>query len=137
MLFHSKKSRFWSKPREGKGKFAATPNLAPVARRVAACGPLCGLAGRRWGTDAFQPIWARVGELFGAPKEKQEKGVGSCPPHPGHFCPQCGQFQGFCHRGREMAFLVGSGVENRKSPAVTGKTTGSQQEFKEENTDDK
>ena len=69
--FRSGKSRFWSKPGEGKGKFAATPNLAPVARRVAACGPLCGLAGRRWGTDTFQPIWARVGELFGAPKAKQ------------------------------------------------------------------
>lgn len=68
MLFHSKKSLFWSKPREGKGKFAATPNLAPVARRVAACGPLCGLAGRRYGTDTTRPIWERVGELFGTPK---------------------------------------------------------------------
>ena len=66
--FAPEKSRFWSKPREGKGKFTATPRLAPVARGVAACGPLCGLAGRRWGTDTFQPIWARVGELFGAPK---------------------------------------------------------------------
>lgn len=69
--FAPEKSRFWSKPREGKGKFTATPRLAPVARGVAACGPLCGLAGRRWGTDTFQPIWARVGELFGAPKAKQ------------------------------------------------------------------
>jgi len=71
MLFRSGKSRFWSKPREGKGKFAATPNLAPVAHRVAACGPLCGLVERRRGTDTTQPIWARVGELFGAPKAKQ------------------------------------------------------------------
>lgn len=71
MLFRSGKSRFWSKPRGGKGEFAATPNLAPVARRVAACGPLCDLVGRRWGTGTTQPIWARVGELFGAPKAKQ------------------------------------------------------------------
>lgn len=74
MLFRSGKSRFWSKPRGGKGEFAATPRLAPVACRVAACGPLCGLVGRRWGTDTTQPIWVRVGELFGAPKAKQERG---------------------------------------------------------------
>ena len=78
--FAPEKSRFWSKPREGKGKFTATPRLAPVARGVAACGPMCGLAGRRWGTDTTQPIWARVGELFGAPKAKQEKGAASWTP---------------------------------------------------------
>ena len=77
MLFCSGKSRFGRKPREGKEEFTVPPHLAPVARRVAACGPLCGLAGRRWGTDTFQPIWARVGELFGAPKAKQEKGIGA------------------------------------------------------------
>lgn len=137
MLFHSKKSRFWSKPRGGKGKFAATPRLAPVARRVAACGPLCDLAGRRWGTGTTQPIWVRVGELFGAPKAKQEKGVGSCPPHPSHFCPQCGQFHGGYHRGREMAFSAGGGVENRNNPTITGKAAGSRQKFKEESRDDK
>lgn len=93
MLFRSGKSRFWSKPREGKEEFAATPNLAPVARRVAACGPLCDLVGRRWGTGTTQPIWARVGELFGAPKAKQEKGAASWTPRPGHFCPQCGQLR--------------------------------------------
>lgn len=79
MLFCSGKSRFGSKPREGKGKFAATPRLTPVARRVAACGPLCGLAGRRWGTDTTQLIWERVGELFGAPKAKPEKGIDAFP----------------------------------------------------------
>ena len=127
MLFRSGKSRFWSKPREGKGKFAATPNLAPVAHRVAACGPLCGLVERRRGTDTTQLIWARVGELFGAPKAKQEKGVGLCPPHPGHFCPQCGQFHRVSHRGRKVAFSVGGGVENRNDPAITGKAAGSWQ----------
>ena len=79
MLFRSGKSRFWSKPKEEKGKFTATPRLAPVARGVAACEPLCGLVGRRWGTDTTRPIWERVGELFGAPKAKQEKGIDAFP----------------------------------------------------------
>ena len=95
MPFRSGKSRFWSKPREGKGKFAATPRLTPVARRVAACGPPCGLVRRRWGTDTPRPIWARVGELFGAPKAKQEKEPGTRLPRLSHFCPQCGQFPAF------------------------------------------
>lgn len=131
--FRSGKSRFWSKLKEGKEEFTVPPRLAPVACRVAACGPMCGLAGRRWGTDTTQPIWARVGELFGAPKAKQEKGVGLCPPHPGHFCPQCGQFHRVSHRGRKVAFSVGGGDGNRKSLVVTRKTAGSRQNFKEEN----
>ena len=93
MLFRSGKSRFWSKPKEGKEEFTVPPRLAPVAHRVAAYGPLCGLVGRRWGTDTPQPIWTRVGELFGAPKAKQEKGAASWTPRPGHFCPQCGQLR--------------------------------------------
>ena len=135
--FHRENLRFWGKTNGRKGNFPATPHLAPVARRVAACGPLCGLVRRRWGTDTTQSIWERVGELFGAPKAKQEKGVGSCPAHPGHFCPQCGQFHRVSHRGRKTVFPTGGGVENRKSPAVTGKTAGSQQNFKEENENDK
>lgn len=43
--------------------------------------------------DTTQPIWMRVGELFGAPKAKQEKGAASWTPRPGHFCPQCGQLR--------------------------------------------
>ena len=77
MLFCSGKSRFGSKPREGKEEFTVPLHLTPVARRVAACGPMCGLAGLRWGTDTTQPIWARVGELFGAPKAGQEKSIGA------------------------------------------------------------
>ena len=135
--FRSGKSRFWSKPRGGKGKFAATPRLTPVARRVAACGPLCGLAGRRWGTDTSQPIWARVGELFGAPKAKQEKGAASWTPPPRSLLPAVQAVAPFHHRRRRRFFSVGSGVENRKNPAVTGKAAGSRQKFKEESQDDK
>ena len=69
--FAPEKSRFWSKPKEGKEEFTVPPRLAPVAHRVAACGPLCGLVRRRWGTDTSQPIWERVGELFGAPKAEE------------------------------------------------------------------
>ena len=104
--------------------------LPPVGRCVAS-------QGGREGTDTTRPILERVGELFGAPKKQQEKGVGSCPPHPGHFCPQCGQFHGVYHRGREMAFSVGGGVGNRKNPAVAEQLAGSQRNFKEENESDK
>ena len=131
--FRSRKSRFWSKPGEGKGKFAATPNLAPVARRVAACGPLCGLAGRRWGTDTPRPIWAHVGELFGAPKAKQEKGAASWTPPPRSLLPTVRAVAPFHQRRRRRGFSAGGGVENRNDPAITGKAAGSRQNFKEEN----
>ncbi len=137
MLFCSGKSRFWSKPGEGKGKFAATPNLAPVAHRVAACGPLCGLVERRRGTDTTQPIWARVGELFGAPKAKQEKGAASWTPPPRSLLPAVWAVAPFRHRRRRRGFSAGSGVENRNDPAITGKAAGSRQKFKEESRDDK
>ena len=83
--------------------------------------------------DTTQPIWMRVGELFGAPKAKQEKGRRRGHPRPGHFCPQCGQFHRVSHRGRKVAFSVGGGDGNRKSLVVTRKTAGSRQNFKEEN----
>ena len=137
MLFRSGKSRFWSKPRGGKGEFAASPCLAPVARRVAACGPLCGLVGRRWGTDTLQPIWARVGELFGAPKAKQEKGAASWTPPPRSLLPTVRAVAPFHHRRRRTEFSADGGVESGKNPAVTGKTAGSRQKFKEESQDDK
>ena len=137
MPFRSGKSRFWSKPGEGKGEFAATPNLTPVAHRVAACGPLCGLVRRRWGTDTTQPIWARVGEFFGAPKAKQEKGAASWTPPPRSLLPAVRAVAPFHHRRRRRGFSAGGGVENRKNPAVTGKAAGSRQKFKEESQDDK
>ena len=122
--FAPEKSRFWSKPREGKGKFTATPNLAPVARRVAACGPLCGLAGRRWGTDTIQPIWARVGELFGAPKAKQEKGRRRGHPRPGHFCPQCGQLRRSTSGVVEGDFRRAAGSRTEMIPQLREKLRG-------------
>ena len=137
MLFRSGKSRFWSKPRGGKGEFAATPRLAPVARRVAACGPPCGFVGRRWGADTIQPIRARVGERFGAPKAKQEKGAASWTPPPRSLLPTVRAVAPFHHRRRRRGFSAGGGVENRKNPAVTGKAAGSWQKFKEESQDDK
>ena len=125
MLFRSGKSRFWSKPRGGKGEFAATPNLAPVARRVAACGPLCDLVGRRWGTGTTQPIWARVGELFGAPKAKQEKEPGTMPPPALPLLPAVRAVAPFHQRRRRRGFSAGGGVENRNDPAIKGKAAGS------------
>ena len=135
--FRSGKSRFGSKPREGKGEFAVPLRLAPVARRVAACGPMCGLAGRRWGTDTTQPIWARAGELFGAPKAKQEKGAASWTPPPRSLLPAVRAVVPFHYRRRRRGFSAGGGVESGKNPAVTGKTAGSWQKFREESQDDK
>jgi len=124
MLFCSGKSRFGSKPREGKEEFTVPPHLAPVARRVAACGPLCGLAGRRWGTDTFQPIWARVGELFGAPKAKQEKGRRRGHPRPGHFCPQCGQLRRSTSGVVEGDFRRAAGSRTEMIPQLREKLRG-------------
>ena len=59
MLFRSGKSRFWSKPREGKEEFTVPPRLAPVARRVAACEPLCDLTGAKAGEDSTPGAFER------------------------------------------------------------------------------
>lgn len=93
--FRSGKSRFWSKPREGKGKFAATPNLAPVARRVAACGPLCDLAGRRWGTG-YHPahLGACRGAFRCAESEAGERGGVVDAPAPVTSAHSAGSFTG-------------------------------------------
>ena len=151
--FAPEKSRFWSKPREGKGKFTATPRLAPVARGVAACGPLCGLAGRRWGTDTTRPIWARVGELFGAPKAEELHSEilyigfwtdkGNADSATLELLSKLRDKKvflfgtAFHQRRRRREFSAGGGVENRNDPAVTGKAAGSRQKFKEESRDDK
>ena len=137
MPFCSGKSRFGSKPGEGKVTFTVPLRLAPVAHRVAACGPLCGLVERRRGTDTPRPIWARVGELFGAPKAKQEKGAASWTPPPRSLLPAVRAVAPFHYRRRRRGFSAGGGVENRKNPAVTGKAAGLWQKFKEESRDDK
>lgn len=122
--FHRENLRFWGKTNGRKGNFPATPHLAPVARRVAACGPLCGLVRRRWGTDTTQSIWERVGELFGAPKAKQEKGVGSCPARPGHFCPQCGQLRRSTSGVVEGNFRRAVGSKTEMIPQLREKLRG-------------
>ena len=127
--FAPEKSRFWSKPREGKGKFTATPRLAPVARGVAACGPLCGLAGRRWGTDTLQPIWARVGELFGAPKAKQEKGAASWTPPPRSLLPTVRAVSQGQPQGSESGFFGGRWGRTQKKPRSYEKNCGAAAKF--------
>ena len=122
--FRRNKLRFQSKTAGGKERFPAPPHLASIFRRVAACGPVCGLAGRRRGTDTTRPIWERVETLFGAPKAKQDKGVGSCPPHPGHFCPRCGQFHGDATGVVRWLFRWAVGSETEKAPQLRGKLRG-------------
>lgn len=115
---------------------------SPAAPR-ARCPPCCRLwaavwpCGRRWGTDTPQPIWTRVGELFGAPKAKQEKGAASWTPPPRSLLPAVRAVAPFRHRRRRREFSEGGGVENRNDPAVARKAAGSWQKFKEESRDDK
>ena len=74
---------------------------------------------------------AVLGKLPVRRNRSRRKGRGRARPHPGHFCPQCGQFHGVCHRGRRTVLSAGGGVENRKSSAIAGKLAGSQLNFKE------
>lgn len=104
--------------------------LPPVGRCVAS-----------WGGGGVrippQPIWARVGELFSAPKAKQEKGAASWTPPPRSLLPAVRAVAPFHQRRRRRGFSEGGGVENRNDPAVARKAAGSWQKFKEESRDDK
>ena len=136
--FCPKMSRFRHKVREKKMNFPATPHLAPVARRVAACGPICGLQGGKWGTGIPPgPFGSVLGRFSACREQSRRKGWGRARPHPGHFCPQCGQLSEGYHRGHSTALSVVGGVKNRKSPAVAGKIAGSQLHFREETANDK
>jgi hypothetical protein len=92
--------------------------LPPVGRCVAS-----------WGGGGVrippQPIWARGGELFGAPKAKQEKGAASWTPPPRSLLPTVRAVAPFHQRRRRRGFSAGGGVENRNDPAITGKAAGS------------
>lgn len=131
--FAPEKSRFWSKPREGKGKFTATPRLAPVAAVLPPVGR-CVASQGEGGVRIPSSLFGRVlGSFSVRRKRSRRKGRRRGHPRPGHFCPQCGQFHRVSHRGRKVAFSVGGGDGNRKSLVVTRKTAGSRQNFKEEN----
>lgn len=111
---------------------------SPAAPR-AGCPPCCRLRAAVWPHEAEvgygypQPIWTRVGELFGAPKAKQEKGAASWTPPPRSLLPAVRAVAPFHYRRRRRGFSAGGGVENRNDPAITGKAAGSRQDFKEEN----
>lgn len=125
MLFRSGKSRFWSKPRGGKGEFAATPNLAPVARRVAACGPLCDLVGRRWGIRVPPNLFGRVlGSFSARRKRSRRKGRRRGRPRPGHFCPQCGQLRRSTSGVVEEDFRRAVGSRTEMIPQLREKLRG-------------
>ena len=125
MLFRSGKSRFWSKPRGGKGEFAATPNLAPVAHRVAACGPLCGLVERRRGTGIPPSLFGRVlGSFSVRRKRSRRKGRRRGRPRPGHFCPQCGQLRRSTSGVVEEDFRQAVGSRTEMIPQLREKLRG-------------
>ena len=114
--FAPEKSRFWSKPREGKGKFAATPRLTPVARGVAACGPLCGLAGRRWGTG-YHPAYldACWGAFRCAESEAGERGGVVDTPAPVTSAHSAGSFTGSATGVVKWLFRWAVGTETEKA----------------------
>ena len=103
--------------------------------RVRRCKLLCGLLRGRAASLPKRTIVGRfravLGKLPVRRNRSRRKGRGRARPHPGHFCPQCGQFHGVCHRGRRTVLSAGGGVENRKSSAIAGKLAGSQLNFKE------
>ena len=111
---------------------------SPTAPR-ARCPPCCRLWAAVWPRGAEvgygypQPIWVRVGELFGTPKAKQEKGAASWTPPPRSLLPTVRAVAPFHQRRRRRGFSAGGGVENRNDPAITGKAAGSRQNFKKEN----
>lgn len=104
--------------------------LPPVGRCVASWGG----GGVRILPSLFGCV---LGELFGAPKAKQEKGAASWTPPPRSLLPTVRAVAPFHQRRRRRGFSAGGGVENRNDPAITGKAAGSQQKFKEESQDDK
>ena len=83
------------------------------------------------------PVGSVLGRFSACREQSRRKGWGRARPHPGHFCPQCGQLSEGYHRGHSTALSVVGGVKNRKSPAVAGKITGSQLHFREETANDK
>lgn len=124
MLFRSGKSRFWSKPKEGKEDFTVPPRLAPVAHRVAACGPLCGLVGRRWGTDTPSSFGCVLGSFSVRRKRSRRKGRRRGRPRPGHFCPQCGQLRRSTSGVVEGDFRRAAGSRTEKIPQLWEKLRG-------------
>ena len=104
--------------------------LPPVGRRVASWGG----GGVRIPSSLFGRV---LGSVSVRRKRSRRKGRRRGHPRPGHFCPQCGQLRKVCHRGRRTTYSAGGGVKNRKSPAVAGKTAGSQLYFREEDANDK
>lgn len=84
-----------------------------------------------------RPFGSVLGRFSARREQSRRKGWGRARPHPGHFCPQCGQLREGYHRGHSTALSVVGGVKNRKSPAVAGKTAGSQLYFREETANDK
>lgn len=132
-----KNRNFGAKPKKRKEDFqlhCTSPLLLavlpPVGRFVASQGG----GGVRIPPGPFGSVSGRFSVRR---KRSRRKGWGRARPHPGHFCPQCGQLSEGYHRGHSTALSAGGGVESRKSPAVTGKTAGSQLYFREEDANDK
>lgn len=122
--FCSGKSRFGSKPREGKEEFTVPLRLTPVARRVAACGPPCGFVGRRWGTDTPSLFGRVLGSFSVRRKRSRRKGRRRGRPRPGHFGPQCGQLRRSTSGVVEEDFRRAVGSRTEMIPQLREKLRG-------------
>lgn len=93
MLFRSGKSRFWSKPREGKEEFTVPPRLTPLSAVL----PPVGRCVASWGGGGVRIPPSLFGSVLGSfsvrRKRSRRKGRRRGHPRPGHFCPQRGQLR--------------------------------------------
>lgn len=115
MLFCSGKSRFGSKPREGKEEFTVPLRLTPVARRVAACGPPCGFVGRRWGTDTPSLFGRVLGSFSVRRKRSRRKGRRRGRPAPVTSAHSAGSFTGSATGVVKWLFRWAVGTETEKA----------------------
>ena len=123
-IFTTKSYTFNAKPAGKKRDFPRhhiSHSLPAVLPPVGRCAASQGGGGVR---IPPRPIWARVGELFGAPKAKQEKGAASWTPRPGHFCPQCGQLRRSTSGVVEGNFWRAVGSKTEMIPQLREKLRG-------------
>ena len=74
----------------------------------------------------------RRGEGYGAcidEAAKQDKAAGSCAPHGGHICLQCGQFRGFARAFQKQRKIAGGCCRMKKARRFKEKRRGSNEKY--------
>ena len=99
---------------------APCPRCQPCRRLRAGLWPPRVKVGYGYHLAHFGACW---GDFQRAESKAGERG-GSCPPPPGHFCPQCGQLRKVCHRGRRTTFFGRRWGQKQKKSCSCGKNCG-------------